>query len=859
MTAGRNLVVLADGTGNSAAKAFKTNVWRLYQALDLNGTDQIAVFSDGVGTSSFRPFEVIGLALGFGVKRRVLALYKFLCLNYEERDRIYAFGFSRGAFTIRVLVGLIHREGLVEFSTEEELDRNAIAAYRRYRKRAFPTGDRIFGGLRRLRLARDGAIWWWNRLTGSRNYEEVRPKPARASKGRSDPESHPWRAAKAVPIHFLGVWDTVAAYGLPIDELTRAVSRWVWPMSFRDNKLLASVKRARQAFSIDDERRTFFPIRWMETPENTQSGPEQPPRLEQVWFAGMHANVGGGYPDDRLAHIPLCWMINEAADAGLNFKSDILEQYQAEASESGRIYDSRSGFGVFYRYHPRSAAKTLGRGVAPLVDSSVIIRIARGADNYAPISLPENINVLMPDGRHVSLDQLSKGTVSPQIRPTLPAYRKRWIQTTQAALNNAVQKLAPARLGDRPERVNLLQDMVWWRRGLYYVTLFFVLLAALYPVIAGYLAIDRATHLEEGVSGLIAPIVGFLRGFLPGYAAPWLDVILIHPGLAVLLGAIIWACLSLNRFLRIRIHDRARAVWYEAANKAAGEVATLRRNVQRRLASNLTVLSCLAAIIAGMGAYWTQAAGLAVLALISGVTAAVLARKRNTNTPNAGTMPLRFARAVRMNNTAKKLYRTLQWPTLPLMALLLTGILLIFITNRAAFDVANSVGWICAEPGADTKEMKSTFNSNEPCAKTSVWLYRGFTYKVTITFDSSWRDGEGACADALGVTPKVGWLVRARHLGALLMKRWWTEPYFRPVARIGQYGNDEYVLTPIKPLEAKDDCSNKILTARLSPRKSGRLYLYANDAVLGLPEIYDLFYKHNNQGTASVEVKEDEL
>src|SRR5689334_2373920 len=87
MAGGRNLVVLADGTGNSAAKAFKTNVWRLYEALDLNGADQIAVFSDGVGTSSFKPFQIIGLALGFGVKRRVLALYKFLCLNYRPGEK----------------------------------------------------------------------------------------------------------------------------------------------------------------------------------------------------------------------------------------------------------------------------------------------------------------------------------------------------------------------------------------------------------------------------------------------------------------------------------------------------------------------------------------------------------------------------------------------------------------------------------------------------------------------------------------------------------------------------------------------------------------------------------------------------
>ncbi|WP_234833899.1 DUF2235 domain-containing protein (plasmid) [Sinorhizobium meliloti] len=123
----KNIVLLADGTGNSASKLFKTNVWRLYEALDLNNQDQIASFSDGVGTSSFKPFEIIGLALGFGVKRRVIGFYKFLSLNYQPADRIYAFGFSRGAFIIRVLVGLVAREGLVDFQSHEELDRKHYA------------------------------------------------------------------------------------------------------------------------------------------------------------------------------------------------------------------------------------------------------------------------------------------------------------------------------------------------------------------------------------------------------------------------------------------------------------------------------------------------------------------------------------------------------------------------------------------------------------------------------------------------------------------------------------------------------------------------------------------------------------
>ncbi|TPV99862.1 MAG: hypothetical protein USCAAHI_00729 [Beijerinckiaceae bacterium] len=108
----RNLIVLSDGTGNSASKSSKTNVWRLYQAIDLTDGTQIAVFGDGVGTSSVKLLRILGLALGIGVKRNVLNLYKFLCRNYSEGDQIWAFGFSRGAFTIRVLVGLIYREGL---------------------------------------------------------------------------------------------------------------------------------------------------------------------------------------------------------------------------------------------------------------------------------------------------------------------------------------------------------------------------------------------------------------------------------------------------------------------------------------------------------------------------------------------------------------------------------------------------------------------------------------------------------------------------------------------------------------------------------------------------------------------------
>jgi Uncharacterized alpha/beta hydrolase domain (DUF2235) len=374
------------------------------------------VFGDGVGTSSITILRVLGLALGVGVKRNVLNLYKFLCRNYNTGDhtddRIWAFGFSRGAFTIRVLVGLIHQEGLVAFGSEAELNRNALAAYRAYCKKGFPTK---IPWVRVFQYLRDRRISAWNDMTAARSYDD--PETVRVQR-RSD-----------VKVYFVGLWDTVAAYGLPIHELTQAVDKWVWPIIRADATatiLLDNVEHARRALSLDDERRAFHPILWNETEEkNRVANEDVEPRLRQVWFAGTHSDVGGGYPDDGLSYVPLCWMIYEAADKGLVFEPLVVEKYAALASPTGRIYDSRSGLGALYRYQPRNAhlllnppcvkpprdaQPTLDKDITPdkdntpLVHSSVMMRIVRGNDGYTPISLPKKIDVLWPYGQRVAFD-----------------------------------------------------------------------------------------------------------------------------------------------------------------------------------------------------------------------------------------------------------------------------------------------------------------------------------------------------------------------------------------------------------------------------------------------------------------------
>jgi uncharacterized protein (DUF2235 family) len=129
----KNIVLLSDGTGNSSAKVLKTNVWRPYQALDLSDPErQIAYYDDGVGTSSFKPLAILGGVFGIGLKRNVIDIYSFCCRNYRDGDRIYGFGFSRGAFTIRVVAGFIARIGLIRYDgNDEHLARDAEIAYRR--------------------------------------------------------------------------------------------------------------------------------------------------------------------------------------------------------------------------------------------------------------------------------------------------------------------------------------------------------------------------------------------------------------------------------------------------------------------------------------------------------------------------------------------------------------------------------------------------------------------------------------------------------------------------------------------------------------------------------------------------------
>lgn len=490
------IVLFADGTGNARTGQFRTNVWKLYSALDGRPeTDQVAYYHDGVGTSAFAPLRLLGGIFGYGLGRNVQALYGFVCRNYTgANDELHLFGFSRGAFTVRVLAGLIASEGVRHITDDATLAAWVHEAYAANR--------------RRISLAQVGAI---RRLLieAAARLRRLAAAPF-ATKQDLAPLMRP-------DIAFLGVWDTVAAYGGPIIEMVRGFDRWIWPLSMPDYRLSPKVLCARHALSLDEEREAFLPLPWDEL------GSEHPERIAQVWFAGVHSDVGGGYPDEGLSSIPLLWMLDEAKAAGLAFLPDDERSIREVANAWAPMHDSRSGVATAYRYQPRSINALMGltpnsplrdpaSGNEPLLSRVVVhasaalraglakapaaTRSAAIPDGYAPIVLPTTFE--LTDGRHC----------------TLP-----------------------------PEN----RDQIWhhvsarrWMQRLLLLTILFMLLAPLYPKPAMFQFVDQ---------GLAGPL-GLALALVP-FVPPWLK--------AVYASAACWLIVfALLLCLWLRLGDRER-------------------------------------------------------------------------------------------------------------------------------------------------------------------------------------------------------------------------------------------------------------------------------------------------------------
>ncbi|HEY6641321.1 DUF2235 domain-containing protein [Povalibacter sp.] len=363
---GKNIIICSDGTGNTAIKGRGTNVFKMFESVDLNShrfhperAPQVAIYDDGVGTESLRLMRLLGGAAGYGLSRNVRQLYKELCRIYDPGDRIFLFGFSRGAFTVRSLSGFIGTCGIIDVNRLEgpgDLDALVKQAYEVYR-RCYRT-------------------WLMKKILGP-------PERGATTQFR---ERHCHGGER---IHFLGVWDTVDAVGLPL-HVSDLINTLVYQFKFPDLVLSTSVDRAVHALAIDDKRQSFQPLIWDE------SVPLQPGQsIEQVWFSGAHSNVGGGYPKQGMSLVALDWMMHHAEQAGLRFVASERQYYREHANVDDKLYDPRAGLGTFYRWLPRDIAGTCeASGVTPRLHLSVLERIAHGTDDYRPGNLPAHSQVV---------------------------------------------------------------------------------------------------------------------------------------------------------------------------------------------------------------------------------------------------------------------------------------------------------------------------------------------------------------------------------------------------------------------------------------------------------------------------------
>ena len=298
----RNLVILLDGTGNELGRNL-SNVLKLYRIAE-KGERQLCFYNPGVGTISrinpWRRFQqkvngILGLATGYGLDETVLSAYRFLVENWREGDRIFLFGFSRGAWSARVLAGLLHLIGLLRPEQLNMCDA-ALGTY----KQAANEDD--------LPLA-----WHFSRVIGAR-YPVIR---------------------------FLGAWDTVGSVLVPRRDRLWIPSLETLPYTETN----PSVEIFRHAMALDERRRMFRLARWNE-PQSFLRNRFKPDErrdqdIAQRWFAGVHSDVGGGYPEEEsgLSKFPLAWMIGEAAKAGLrisqaNFRHLVLGEMQQQGQHT---------------------------------------------------------------------------------------------------------------------------------------------------------------------------------------------------------------------------------------------------------------------------------------------------------------------------------------------------------------------------------------------------------------------------------------------------------------------------------------------------------------------------------------------
>jgi hypothetical protein len=723
-----------------------------------------------------------------------------------------------------------------------------MAAWREYRRDTVPLSKSL-PTIWVTRLIRDILLLLYHGIMRHRSYKKVR---AAMDQGERE---NAGLGRKDVSIRFLGLFDTVEAFGVPVEELRTAVDWAIWPISFRNRKLSASVVRARHALALDDERTTFHPIR-IDHPEDTTN--KKDARIKEVWFAGVHSDIGGGYPDGTLSYVPLVWMAEQVEDQ-LRFQQGRIDGFRAYQSPIGPIHDSRSGAAVMYRYGPRPIGEDRETdGGPPIVHFGVVERMLHGCDNYAPIMLPASAQVRMPDG-----------TVWPLIEDeTRRAMKSAYQQKTQGTQSDAAADAFERMAKPDSAMAELALDTVWWRRFAYFSLLAMIGMLAAWPWIAVKVvdlfkgptkavqfgdsdnALDLIRKLDYATGAVLGPIADLLMSVLPSWAAPWLKIAVFYPFATTLVLLVLLFTWRMNSYLRDRIQERARLAWNRPKRVAPDNLA--------------------ASALLPLGRWMRQNAG-----------------------------PVR------------KLFTNILLPGAFLIVIFGAALL---ATSRSYYNWRGGTGEFCTATkpltpvGDQPVTVTNLFETRDPCWASGLGIEKGRKYRIWIDArDNAWFD-RTIMSGVNGFE-----LYDVKHLAGLPFRRWFKADWFQPILRIGAKGDAELPLEeinvmpgdklprPLEPTNPDDEHKRPVhiedtaefadanselrrnwrdfgtfepipkaalaaagevwrkqgladlMVADFVAGASGEVFLYVNDAAQILPFLGPLssFYK-NNSGTAKI-------
>lgn len=332
----KRIILCADGTWNTpdqkdGGAICPSNVVKMARAIApqaADGTVQVVFYDQGVGTG-WGLDRLTGGAFGQGLTKNIEDAYRFLVDNYAPGDEIFLFGFSRGAYTVRSTAGMIRNCGVLRKNYAHKFP-EAHALYRSKSDDDKPDGNNA-----------------------------VAFRKAFAHEAR---------------IRCIGVWDTVGALGIPLRGLRSFTRR---RYQFHDVTLSRYVDCAYQALAIDERRKPFKPAIW-----ETKGVPGQ--KVEQVWFAGVHTNVGGGYRDSGLSDLAFAWMLDKAKGCGLTFDQAYIEA-TIHPNPHGILRNSKTGLYKFTGSYVRPIAQA--NDSEESVHVSAIERYRTGDPAYHPDNL----------------------------------------------------------------------------------------------------------------------------------------------------------------------------------------------------------------------------------------------------------------------------------------------------------------------------------------------------------------------------------------------------------------------------------------------------------------------------------------